>query len=90
MLDIIVDEGMLTMRQGCGRSFPPREGVAPDEICAFCKRVIESVEEARCGGCEEIPDVLLQCIDALPAGCLCHKAVIIYGIDVLLLGHLQA
>lgn len=81
---------MITMRDCCGRALPPRKGVAPHKVSALCKGVVQGIEEARRGGREQVADVLLQGIDVLATGRLCHEAVVIYGVDVLLLGHLQA
>ena len=77
------------MRYCGGRALPPREGVATHKVCTVGEGVIEGVEEARRGGREQVADVLLQRIDAVPARRLGHEAVVVYGVDVPLLGHLH-
>ena len=77
------------MRHCSGRALPPREGVAAHKVCAVGEGVVEGVEEARRGGREQVADVLLQRIDAVPARRLGHKAVVVYRVDVPLLGHLH-
>ena len=78
----------LTVRHCCGGALPPGEGVAAHEVGALGKGVVQGVEEARRGGREQVADVLLQRVDALPAGRLGDKAVVVYGVDIPLLGHL--
>jgi len=59
------------------------------ETCEQLKVMRHPNGNPSCGRHEQVANVLLQRIDALSAGCLCHKPVIVYGVNVLLLEHLH-
>lgn len=78
------------MGDGSGDTLPEGEGVASDKVGALAVGVVEGVEKVGGGGCEEVPDVLLEDVDVLALGVLGHKAVVVDGEDVLLLGDHEA
>ena len=70
-------------------ALPPGEGIPAHKVTAIGERVIQGVEEPGRGRCQEVTDVLLQSIDAVPSGRLGHEAVVVDCVDVPLLGYLR-
>lgn len=54
------------------RTFPEAKWVPTNEVGSVSVRVVQGVEEVRCGGGEEVFDVLLQSIDVLTSGVFCN------------------
>lgn len=53
------------MGDGGGDTLPQTEGVTPNEISTFSVWVVQCVEEEGCRWCQQVVNVLSQCIDLL-------------------------
>ena len=71
------------MGDGSGHALSHGEGVAAHKVCSGRIGVIQCVEKERRRGCEQVPDVLLQCVNVVSRRVFRHKAIVVNGVDIL-------
>lgn len=76
-----------SVRHSCWLTLAHSKRITSDKVRAFGVRIVQRVEKVWRRRRQQVPDVLLECIDPLSGGLIGDEAVIIDGINILLLAH---